>query len=204
MTSDLPSELPSELPPNIVAILEKSEWQDERKLLREILLNHDLEEDVKWGNLCYTHNNSNVALIYCLKDYCAIGFLKGVLLKDTQNLLQKPGPNSQSAKWMRFNNKQDIKTLKTTLDDYIKNAIDVERAGLKVDFKEKNELIYPTELLQVFQQSPELEVAFENLTPGRKRGYILHFTGAKQSKTRTSRINKCVAKIMSGKGFNER
>lgn len=189
--------------PKVDALLSKAEWQEERKKLRAIILDCQLTEEVKWGKLCYTFQKSNVVMIYGLKDYCAVGFLKGALLKDAAGILVKPGENSQAARWMKFNDVKEIAEMEPILRAYIDEAIEVEKAGLKVDFKEKDELVFPEELQDKFDENPALKTAFDALTPGRQRGYNLHFSSAKQSKTRVSRIEKCVQKILDGKGLND-
>jgi uncharacterized protein YdeI (YjbR/CyaY-like superfamily) len=190
--------------PKVEALLSKTEWQKERKKLRAILLDCGLAEDVKWGKLCYTHENGNVAMIYGLKDNCALGFLKGALMKDAGSILASPGENSQSVRWIKFNSVQDIAKMEPVLKTYIREAIKVEKAGLKVDFKEKNELKFSEELQVMFKENPALKKAFAALTPGRQRGYNLFFSAAKQSGTRTSRIDKSTPNILAGKGLNDR
>ncbi|RCV88356.1 YdeI/OmpD-associated family protein [Billgrantia montanilacus] len=190
--------------PKVEALLNKTEWQEERKKLRAMLLDCELDEDVKWGKLCYSFQDSNVAVIFAMKAYCALGFFKGSLLKDPEGILVAPGENSQAMRQVRFTQVQEIDALTPTLKAYLHEAIDVEKAGLTVDFKEKHELEYPEEFQVALDGNAELKAAFEALTPGRQRGYILHFSGAKQSSTRTSRIEKCVSSILEGKGLNGR
>jgi len=190
--------------PKVEKLLSNAEWREERKSLRAIILDCQLDEAVKWGKLCYTFQKSNVVMIYGLKEYCAVGFLKGALLKDTKGILVKPGSNSQAMRWMKFNDPGDVAEMETILRAYITEAIEVEKAGLKVDFKEKNELVFPKELLHAFEANPALKKAFDALTPGRQRGYNLYFSGAKQSKTRVSRIKKYMQKILDVKGLNDR
>jgi len=178
-------------------------WQKEMEKLRKILLGCPLTEELKWGKPCYTFEKGNVAILYALKESCAIGFLKGALLKDPQSILIKPGENSQSGRWIKFSNIQEIARLESTLKAYIHEAIDAEKAGLKVDFKESKNLVFPVELKNAFEKKPALKTAFEALTPGRQRGYNLYFSGAKQSATRESRIEKCVPQILKGKGLQD-
>jgi len=178
-------------------------WRKELKALRAIVLDCGLTEEVKWSVPCYTVNGGNVAMVSALKDYCALSFFKGALLKDPHGLLDKPGKNSQAARLMRFTNVEDITAKKSTIEAYIHQAINVERAGLKVEFKQNPEPI-PDELKEKLKSNPALKVAFENLTPGRQRSYILHISAAKQSSTRISRIDKCIPKIFAGKGFHDR
>ncbi|WP_231489695.1 YdeI/OmpD-associated family protein [Billgrantia saliphila] len=184
--------------------MSKPEWQEERKKLRALLLDCRLDEEVKWGKLCYSFQNNNVALIFGMKAYCALGFFKGSLLKDPEGILVAPGEHSQAMRQIRFTGAHEIDAMQETLKAYLHKAIEVEKAGLVVDFKEKHELQYPEEFQQALEGNAALKAAFEALTPGRQRGYILHFSGAKQSSTRTSRIEKCVPGILQGKGFNDR
>lgn len=185
-------------------ILSKSEkWWKELEALREILLEFPLKEELKWGQPCYSYKKSNVAIIGELKDTCVIGFFRGALLADPENLLNKPGEHTQSARSLRFKNLAEIRQSESLIKAFILEAIEIEKAGLKVDFKEKNELEFPEELVSKFKELPEFQAAFEALTPGRQRAYILHFTAAKQSKTRITRIEKYVERILSGKGLTD-
>ena len=191
--------------PQVDAYLKKAKkWQQEMKRLRRILLNFPLAEELKWGKPCYTFEKSNVAILYGLKESCALGFLKGALLKDANGILVKPGDNSQSARWVKFTGVEEIEEREPILTAYIQEAIDAGKAGLKVDFKEKNELVFPEELQKRLEENPALKTAFEALTPGRRRGYNLYFSGAKQSKTREARIEKCMPQILKKKGLNDR
>lgn len=185
-------------------LLGKEAWHMERKKLRDIVLGCQLVEEVKWGKLCYSVDGSNVAIIYGLKDYCALGFLKGVLLTDAKGLLHKPGENSQSARWLKFADLQEIEAMEPTLKSYIHEAIAVERAGLKVEFKAKDKLVLPEELQEKFREDPAFKTAFDALTSGRQRSYNLLFTEPKQSKTRISRIEKSRQRILDGKGRRDR
>ncbi len=142
-------------------------------------------------------------LISALKDYCAISFFKGVLLTDTAGILEKPGENSQSARVMRFTSLEQVIEYEGVIQATIREAIEVERSGKKVDFKAKDELVIPEELQQRFAELPALQVAFEALTPGRQRGYVLHINSAKQSKTRFARIDKCIPQILEGRGMHD-
>ena len=180
------------------------QWQAEFKKLRSILLDTEMIEEYKWGKPCYTINGGNVALIHGFKDYCAILFHKGVLLKDPENSLIQQTENVQSARQLRFSNLQEIEQMESTIKAYIQNAIEVEKSGLEVEYKETSEFSMPDEFVHALEENPELQEAFEALTPGRQRGYLLHFSGAKQSKTRTFRIEKCIPKIFEGKGLNDR
>jgi len=179
-------------------------WPQELRKLRSIALECGLTEESKWGVPCYTFQGANVSIVSALKDYCAISFFKGVLLQDTHKILEKPGPNSQSDRLLKFTSLQQILDIEEVIKAYIFEAIEVERAGLKVEYKAKDDLEYPEELLAKFEEQPEVKEAFEALTPGRQRGYILHFTQPKQSQTRVNRIEKCISKIMEGKGFFDR
>jgi len=177
-------------------------WQAEISKLRSILRECGLEEELKWRKPCYAFDGSNIAIIQPFKEHCALMFFKGALLKDEHGLLRSQGENTQSALRLEFTGERQIK--KTILKSYVKQAIAVEQAGLKVDFKAKDELTLPAELKQALKQDKRLADAFRKLTPGRQRGYVLHITNAKQPKTRVARIEKCAPKILAGKGFNER
>ncbi|WP_422082113.1 YdeI/OmpD-associated family protein [Ulvibacterium sp.] len=178
-------------------------WTAELEKLREIVLDCGLTEELKWGVPCYTFNDGNVLMVSALKNYSAISFFKGVLLKDPDNILEKPGPNSQSARLIKFTNVNEIPELEPTLNRYIYEAIEVEKAGLKVNFKKNPEPI-PEELERKFEEDPVLKSAFESLTPGRQRGYIIYFSQPKQSETRESRIEKCAGKILNGEGLHDK
>ena len=178
-------------------------WNEELLVLRDIILNNDINEERKWGVPCYTDNGKNILLLSALKDSATISFLKGSLIDDTHAILMAPGKNSQSARYMKFTSMQDIKKAKPIIVDYIKQALEIERTEKKVVFKKDDEPI-PEELSAAFKQQPELKTAFYALTPGRRRGYLLHFNQAKQSATRESRIQKCMPLILQGKGFQER
>ena len=171
--------------------------------LREILLDCQLTEALKWRVPCYTFQNNNIALLGGFKEYCTLSFFKGVLLADTNNILVSPGENSQSVRLIKFTDTKEIMELKPVLKAYIHEAIEVEKAGLKVDFKQKNQLDLVIELQHAMGKDPALKTAFEALTPGRQRAYNLYFSAPKQAKTRTSRIEKYVPKILEGKGFND-
>ena len=177
-------------------------WQGEIQKLRSILLDCGLDEDLKWGKPCFTFAGRNVAIIQPFKEHCSLMFFKGALLQDTYGLLRSQGENTQSALRLEFTSEAHIK--KTVVKSYVKQAIAVEQAGLKVDFKAKHEMELPEELTQILKKDRRLAKAFHALTPGRRRAYVLHFTGAKQSKTRTARIEKCIPKILAGKGMNDR
>ncbi|OAD91505.1 hypothetical protein A7A78_03155 [Aequorivita soesokkakensis] len=178
-------------------------WKEEMKLLRKICLDCGLTEDFKWMHPCYTLKGKNVVLIHEFKEYCALLFHKGALLKDTENILVRQTENVQAARQIRFTNIDEIITLESTIKAYIFEAIEVEKAGLEVKMKKVSEFNMPQELQQKFKEDPALKTAFKALTPGRQRGYLLYFSQAKQSKTRVSRIEKYIPKIFDGKGVND-
>lgn len=190
--------------PEVEALLSKSEWHQERQKLRSLILDHGLEESVKWNKLCYSYQGSNVIVIFAMKNYCAIGFFKGALLEDDKNLLVKPGDHSQAMRQLRFTELKEITDSESLIKAYIGQAIQAEKDGLEIDFGEKENLTYPDELQVILDGDAELAAAFDKLTPGRRRGYVIHFSDAKQSKTRIARIEKCRTKILSGKGYSER
>ncbi|MCE8013219.1 YdeI/OmpD-associated family protein [Billgrantia desiderata] len=194
----------SDTNPKVEALLSQPQWHDERKRLRAIALSCQLTESVKWGKLCYSAENGNVAMIFGMKDYCALGFFKGSLLKDPERILVAPGEHSQAMRQARFTQLSEIEAQSDVLEAYLLEAIALEKAGAKMDFNEKHELAYPAELQTALDGNAALKAAFEALTPGRQRGYILHFSGAKQSSTRASRIEKCMLDILAGKGLNGR
>lgn len=179
------------------------DWQEELVQLRRIVLDCGLTEALKWSVPCYTFQQKNILLVSAFKEFCALSFFKGVLLKDTEDILSKPGENSQSSRLLRFTNVQEVIAQEPIIKAYIHEAIEVEKAGLKVKFKKNPEPI-PEELQQKLDENPALKTAFEALTPGRQRGYILYFSGAKQSKTRAARVEKYTQKILEGKGFHDR
>ncbi|AWV98845.1 DUF1801 domain-containing protein [Arcticibacterium luteifluviistationis] len=179
------------------------QWQKEAALLRTILLDCGLTEEYKWRVPCYTFNGSNIVLFGNFKEFCTLSFFKGVLLNDAKGILVSPGENSQSVKMARFTSLQDIVDLEATLKAYIYEAIEVEKAGIKIDKPKSKNLEFPEELLQKFEEDKAFKIAFEALTPGRQRAYNLHFTGAKQSATRLSRIEKYTDRIMNGIGIND-
>lgn len=178
-------------------------WKKEYGKLRSIVLDCGLTEELKWGVPCYTFQNSNIVLIHGFNDYCALLFHKGVLLKDTNNILIQQTKNVQSARQIRFTNLKEIMDKEAVLKAYIFEAIEVEKAGLKVKMKKPKDFKMPDELKKKLDDNPGLKTAFEALTPGRQRGYLLYFSQAKQSKTRESRIEKHIPKIFEGKGLND-
>lgn len=181
-----------------------SKWQKAYRQLRTIVLDCGLTEELKWGVPCYTYQDSNVVLIHGFKDYCALLFHKGVLLKDTHGILIQQTENVQAARQIRFMNLEEIWELETTLKAYIFEAIEVEKAGLKVQLKKTKEFDVPAEFQEKLEEDPGLKAAFEALTPGRQRAYLLYFSQAKQSKTRTARVEKYIPHILDGKGLNDR
>jgi len=178
-------------------------WQKELKKLRKIVLDCELTEELKWGVPCYTFENSNIVLIHVFKEYCAILFFKGALLKDAKGLLVQQTKNVQAARQIRFTNVREIVQMVTVLKAYLREAIEVEKAGLKVELKKTTEFSVPAEFQKKLDDIPALRTAFDALTPGRQRAYILHFSAAKQSKTRESRVEKCLQQILDGKGLND-
>lgn len=178
-------------------------WVPELRELRRMVLDCGLEEEFKWSQPCYTFREKNVIIATALKDCAVLAFFKGVLLKDAEQLLVAPGKHSQSDRQFRFTSLQQIRDMEATVKAYIYEALEIEKAGTEVELKKELEPL-PEELIQRFGEEPALEVAFKALTPGRQRGYILHFSQAKQSATRLSRIEKCRTKIMHGKGFHDR
>ena len=178
-------------------------WQKELKKLRTIILDCDLTEELKWGVPCYTFQNSNIALIHEFKEYCAILFIKGALLKDPNAILIQQTENVQAARQIRFTNVREIVEMETILKAYIYEAIEVEKSGLKVNYKKAAEFNIPEEFINKLEGVPGLQDAFEALTPGRQRAYLLHFSAPKQSKTRAARVEKYMQQILNGKGLND-
>jgi len=188
--------------PRVDGFLRKAKkWRDEFEELRMVCLDCGLTEELKWGKPCYRYQESNIVLIHGFKDYCALLFFKGALLKDPTGILIQQTENVQAARQIRFTNVQDVVKMRPVLKAYIKEA--KEKAGLEVSYKKTLEFAVPEEFENRLVESPALKKAFDALTPGRQRGYILYFSGAKQSKTRESRVAKCVQQILDGKGLNE-
>ena len=179
-------------------------WTEPLHYMRELLLESELKEELKWGVPCYTLNKHNVVILGAYKDNCVISFLKGVLMKDPKGILQKPGENSQAARIIRLTSLGQVIGLEKEIDAFIQQAIEIEKKGLKVEFKKADDYEIPEELQEQFEKEPNFEKAFKALTPGRQRGYLLHFSQPKQSATRTSRIEKCRDMIFAGKGMNDR
>jgi uncharacterized protein YdeI (YjbR/CyaY-like superfamily) len=181
-----------------------AKWREESAKLRVIILDCGLTEELKWGKPCYTFQDSNIVIIQGFKEYCALLFTKGALLKDAKRLLIQQTENVQAARQLRFTSVRQIVGMKSILKDYIHEAIEVEKAGLEVTYKKTSEFKRPEELQAKLDEMPALKTAFEALTPGRQRGYILYFSSAKQSKTREARIEKCLPRILDGKGLDDR
>ncbi|WP_433813869.1 YdeI/OmpD-associated family protein [Flavobacterium johnsoniae] len=178
-------------------------WQQELNLMRTISLECQLTEELKWGTPCYTFHNANIVLIHAFKEYCAFLFFKGALLKDTDSILIQQSENVQAARQIRFTNLQEIIDLKAVLKTYIYQAVEVEKAGLKVELKKTSEFEVAEEFQMKLNEMPNLQKAFYALTPGRQRAYLLHFSQPKQSKTRESRVEKNIPNILDGKGLND-
>ena len=190
--------------PNVNWFFSKTtQWQEEYEALRMLILDCGLTEELKWGCPCYTFQNTNIVLIHGFKEYCALLFHKGALLNDSNGILIQQTENVQAARQIRFTSVEEIRTLETVLKAYIYEAIEVEKAGLKVEMKKTTEFKMPQEFQTVLDALPELKTAFYNLTPGRQRGYLLHFSSPKQAKTREARIEKCVPQILIGKGLED-
>jgi len=190
--------------PKVDAFLKRAKkWREEFAKLRTIVLDCQLTEELKWGTPCYTYENKNVVLMHGFKEYCALLFFKGALLTDAEGILVQQTKNTQAARQIRFTNVREILEMETVLKAYVREAIEVETAGLKVKFKKTAEFVVPEELQNKLDEMPALKTAFDSLTPGRQRGYILYFSQAKQSKTRQSRVAKCMQRILDGKGLDE-
>lgn len=180
-----------------------TKWQDEIAKLRNIALDCGLTEELKWGCPCYTLNKSNIVLIHTFKEYCALLFFKGALLNDTHGILIQQTENVQAARQARFTNSLEITELEPVVKAYIFEAIEVEKAGLTVELKKTKEYLVPQEFQTKLDTIPALKTAFETLTPGRQRGYLLYFSQAKQAKTREARVEKYISQIMNGKGLED-
>jgi uncharacterized protein YdeI (YjbR/CyaY-like superfamily) len=190
--------------PKVDVFLSKAKkWQEELEKLRMIILDCQLTEELKWGVPCYTFQKSNMVLIHVFKEYCALLFFKGALLNDADGILIKQTKNTQATRQIRFTNVREIVEMEPILKAYIYEAIEVEKAGLKVNFKKTIEFIIPEEFQNKLDEIPALKTAFDALTPGRQRAYILYFSAPQQSKTRESRVEKCMQQILNGKGLND-
>ena len=179
-------------------------WQQELKQLRRIVLDCGLTEELKWKVPCYTYQKKNILIVAAFKEYCSLSFFKGALLKDAYSILDKPGENTQSARIIKFTDVKKIAEMEDILKTYIFEAIEVEKGDLRVDFKEKKELVFPEELQKKLNENPIFKAAFEALTPGRQRAYNLYFSQPKQSKTRVARIEKYTPQILQGIGLNDK
>lgn len=190
--------------PKVDWYFDKAEkWQEEIKALRTIVLDCHLSEELKWGCPCYTFEDNNIVLIHTFKDYCAVLFFKGALLKDPKNILIQQTENVQAARQMRFTGLAEIKKHASALKAYIFEAVEAEEKGLKVPMKKTKEYAVPEEFQTRLDADAKLKAAFEKLTPGRQRGYLLHFSSAKQSKTREARVEKSIPQILAGKGLED-
>ena len=189
--------------PKVDFFFRKGKWQEEYERLRTIVLDCGLTEELKWGCPCYTFEKRNIVLIHGFKEYCALLFFKGALLKDPKGILIQQTENVQGARQIRFTKAREIVKLKTILKAYIKEAIGVEKAGLNVNLKKTSEFKMPDEFENKLKETPGLKTAFSALTPGRQRGYLLYFSQPKQSKTREARIEKSLPQILKGKGLND-
>ncbi|MDQ2720232.1 MAG: YdeI family protein [Bacteroidota bacterium] len=178
-------------------------WQKEIEQLRMIVLDCGLSEELKWGVPCYTFQESNIVLIHVFKEYCALLFFKGALLNDTNDILIQQTKNVQAGRQIRFTNVREIVEMMSIVKAYIYEAIEVEKAGLKVELKKTSEYKIPDEFQNKLDKNPAFKTAFNALTPGRQRGYIFYFSQPKQSKTRESRVEKCTQQILNGKGLND-
>jgi len=182
---------------------EDSKWQQIYKALRIIMLDCQLSEELKWGVPCYTFQNGNVVLIHGFKEYCALLFFKGALLSDAESILVQQTTNVQAGRQVRFTNMKQVTSLKPVLKTYIYEAIEIEKAGLKVELKKTPDFDVPEEFEQKLKEVPRLRTAFEALTPGRQRAYLFYFSQAKQAKTREARVEKYIQKILDGKGLED-
>ena len=194
----------TELTPKVSALLNQENWYNERRRLRDIILSSGLEEAVRWGKLCYAHEGGNIAIIYALKSYCAVGFFKGSLLDNGHERLVAPGRHSRAMRQTRFSDLAEIEADQDQLLAHLDAAKRLEISGAEVDFSASPEPVYPDELRDALDSDAEFAEAFVALTPGRQRGYVIHFSNAKRSATRRSRIEKSRAKVLAGQGLNER
>ena len=179
------------------------QWKEESEKLRDLILACGLTEELKWGKPCYAFEGSNIVLIHGFKEYCAILFMKGALLKDPKKILVQQTENVQAARQIRFRNLEEIEQQESAIKAYVKEAIAVEKSGVEVPMKKTSEFTMPEEFQKKLKENPALKKAFEALTPGRQRGYLLYFSGAKQSATREARVEKCAPQILKGKGLDD-
>ena len=190
--------------PKVDAVLRRAtEWREEFEILRTIVLDCGLSEELKWYQPCYTFEGRNVVLIHGFKEYCALLFFKGALLKDAKGILVQQTENVQAARQIRFTNVREIMKLEPILKAYVYEAVEVEKAGLKVKLKKTSDFIIPEEFQNKLDKIPALKAAFDRLTPGRQRAYLFYFSQPKQSKTRESRVEKYMQQILNGKGLND-
>jgi uncharacterized protein YdeI (YjbR/CyaY-like superfamily) len=193
-----------ELNPKVDAFLTRAkQWQDEFAQLRRIILDAPLVEEFKWGQPCYAFDSKNVVLMHGFKEYCALLFIKGALLKDAHSVLIQQTKDVQAARQIRFTSAEQIVAMEAILKAYVLEAIEIEKSGLKVELKKTTEFEVPAEFQTQLDHMPALKSAFEALTPGRQRAYILHFSAAKQAKTREARVEKCMPQILLGKGLDD-
>ena len=185
------------------SLREADQWQEETQRLRRIVLDCGLTEELKWGKPCYSHEGTNVVIIQGFKEYCALLFFKGALLKDPKGVLIQQTENVQAARQIRFTGLRDIVGLEPVLKAYIHEAVEVEKAGLKVEYKKTAQFAVPEEFQAKLDKMPALKTAFGALTPGRQRAYLLYFAAPKQSQTRVARVEKCMGQILKGKGLND-
>ena len=178
-------------------------WQKETDQLRQIALDCDLTEELKWGKPCFTFGKKNVAIVIPLKESCAFSFFKGALLKDPKHILERIGEHTQAGRWIKFTSLREIAAVRSTLKDYLCEAIELEKSGKKIELKKPSEYSIPDELQRRLDENANLRSAFATLTPGRRKSYIFYISSAKQEKTRAARAEKCVPMILSGRGFNE-
>jgi uncharacterized protein YdeI (YjbR/CyaY-like superfamily) len=198
------SQRKNQLNPRVEIFIHKEkDWREEFEKLRSIVLDCELTEELKWGKPCYTFQEKNIVLIHGFKDYCALLFFKGALLSDPKGILIKQTENVQAGRQIRFTSVREITAMKVTLKTYINEAVKVERTGLEVNYKKTTEFAIPEEFQNKLQEMPALKSAFYALTPGRQRGCLLYFSAPKQSKTRKSRVEKCVNQILKGKGLSD-
>ncbi|WFR59035.1 YdeI family protein [Anaerocolumna sp. AGMB13025] len=184
-------------------ITKTQKWQEEFMKLREIVLSCPLNEEIKWGKPCYSYQKENIVLIHGFKDYCALLFIKGVLLKDPKGLLIQQTEHVQAGRQLRFSNVFEIESMESDIKSFIKEAIEAEKSGQEVELKKTSEYTIPEEFQNKLSKDPSLKTAFEKLTPGRQRAYLLYFSTPKQAKTRESRIEKYIPQILTGKGLND-
>ena len=191
--------------PKVDAFVERAkQWQGETKKLRSIMLGCGLNEELKWGKPCYAYDGNNLAIVQGFKEHCSLMFFKGALLKDPDGHLVSQGKNTQAAMRMQFTSLKQVREMEPIVRSFVDQAIEVEKQGRKVDFKAKDDLQLPDELKAKLDRDAKLSKAFFALTPGRRRGYVLHISGAKQSATRSARVDRCRDRILQGKGLNDR